>query len=171
MKIKMDTIYHLPTQAHEDDFLKQAEKQGLNWISGKKATENKRWSDFKEDHCVTVARGRLDGYCNKPWYEGMSSLPIIKWEIGFSKMDMQVGQLYLQVNGSIYQWHEDEEYYTEDLRYIFNGERTPDYDIVEVYPMEITPIWKRPETKYKVKAELTYEQAEKLGLELCEAIE
>lgn len=88
----------------------------------------------------------------------------------FTKADMQIGQLYLQTNGCVYQWREDEDFYNDNLCYTYNGDRTPDYDIIEVYPMQITPIWKRSEPKYRVKTELTKEQAEKLGLEFCEVI-
>lgn len=169
MKIEMNTIYHLPTQAHEDDFLKQADKQDLRWISGTKATENKRWSSFREAHCISVTRGRLDGFCNKSWYKGMSSHPIIEWEIGFSKADMQIGQAFKTRCGSVLSWDgRMPEYYKDDLS---DFDSDTSMDIIEVYPFKLTPIWKREEPKYRVKTELTQEQAEKLGLEFCEVIE
>ena len=166
MKIEMNTIYHLPTQAHEDDFLKQAEKRNLRWGGDAKATKNKHWSTYKEEHCILVGNGRLSGWDCKSYFKGRYSNPIIEWKIGFTKADMQIGQTYLQVNGLTHRWSESDNLnYLEDLTFKTNNH---DYDVVEVYG--ITPIWKRPEPKYRVKTELTKEQAEKLGLEFCEEV-
>lgn len=108
MKIEMNTVYHLPTQAHEDDFLRQAEKQGILWYGRTKATEYRKWSKFKEEHCISVNSGTLDGWCDKPWFESHSSLPIIKWEIERSERLKKVrcidnnGMSNLE-NGQIYE--------------------------------------------------------------------
>lgn len=87
----------------------------------------------------------------------------------FTKSDMQVGQMYKTRNGRICTWRmEDVGYYANDLTWNGNG---PQEDVIEVYPFPLTPIWKREEPKYRVKTELTKEQAEKLGLEFCEVVE
>ena len=166
MKIEMNTIYHLPTRELEDEFLKQAEKQELLW-NGRKATETKLWSNCKEEYCIVVRDGRLDGWCDKTWFEATSSLPIVEWKIGFTKADMQIGQHFKERNGAVCCWTLGHDYYfNDDLTHI----TTRKFDIIEVYPMETTPIWKRSEPKYRVKTELTKEQAEKIGLEFCEEV-
>ena len=166
----MNTIYHLPTQAHEDDFLKQAENQGVTWSPnlGNRVVQ-KPWSngfDF-----IRVNNNFLAGYDKKPFYEDrFPELPIIEWKLGFTKADMQIGQAYKMRNGVKLDWEKsDIDYYTDDLKHKFYY----DFDIIEVYPLNIiTLIWKREEPKkYRVKNELTQGQAEKLGLDLCEVIE
>ena len=168
MKIEMNTIYHLPTRELEDDFLKQAEKQELLW-NGRNPTKTKLWSNCKEEYCIVVRAGQLDGWCDKAWFEATSSLPIIEWKIGFTKADMQVGQLYKTRNGRICTWSMEDKntYYSKTPQWGGSGSGA---DIIEVYPFPLTPIWKREEPKYKVKTELTKEQAEKLGLEFCEEV-
>ena len=87
MKIEMNTIYHLPTQAHEDDFLKQAGKQGLEWGTGHDASYLKYWDDCKEQYCINVANTGL-GYSDKEFYQTddkFNQLPIVEWKIGFTK--------------------------------------------------------------------------------------
>ena len=162
MKIEMNTIYHLPTQAHEDDFLKQA------WLQGYNATEVRKWRD--EIYCVRTDHHNSAGHDKKGFYERVyPQLPIIEWKIGFTKKDMQIGQAYKMKNGVKLDWDKsDIDYYTDDLKC---KDGSPQYDVVEVYHFSLTPIWKREEPKYRVKTELTKEQAEKLGLEFCEVVE
>ena len=169
MKIEMNTIYHLPTQSHEDDFLKQAEKQGLPWWGNLgNATCFKSWRNANS--CVRVSENRLAGYDLKSFYKReYPQLPIIEWELGFTKADMQIWQAYKIRNGVKLDWDKsDIDYYTDDLKC---KDGSPQYDVVEVYHFSLTPIWKREEPKYRVKTELTQEQAEKLGLEICEVVE
>ena len=167
MKIEMNTIYHLPTQAHEDDFLKQAEKQGFEWAAGQKATSESYWNNG--EYCIRTKERYLAGHESKSPYERtFPNLPIIEWKIGFTKADMQIGQAYKLRNGVKLDWDKsDIDYYTDDLKC---KDGSPQYDVVEVYHFSLTPIWKRPEPKYRVKTELTKEQAEKLGLEFCEEV-
>ena len=166
MKIEMNTIYHLPTQAHEDDFLKQAEKQGLPWW-GNLGNATCFKSRRNANSCVRVSENRLAGYDLKSFYKReYPQLPIIEWKLGFTKKDMQIGQAYKMINRQIQDWIQyDFNTYDDDLT-IDNGFHP--CNIVEVYPFPLTPIWKRPEPKYRAKTELTKEQAEKLGLEFCE---
>ena len=169
MRIEMNTIYHLPTQAHEDDFLKQAEKQGVTWSpSFGDGTVPKPWSNGF--NFIRVNNNFLAGCDKKPFYESVyPGLLIIEWKIGFTKADMQIGQAYKMINRQIQDWTQDDfNTYDDDLT-IDNGFHPR--NIVEVYPFPLTPIWKREEPKYRVKTELTKEQAEKLGLELCEVVE
>ena len=168
MKIEMNTVYNFPTEKHEDDFLKQAEKQEIKWTWGIRATGLRKWNN--EKHCIRTGVNNLAGHDSKNYYKNSyPQLPIIEWKLGFTKADMQVGQMYKTRNGRICTWHmEDVGYYANDLTWNGNG---PQEDIIEVYPLNITPIWKRPEPKYRVKTELTKEQAEKLGLEFCEVVE
>lgn len=165
MKIEMNTIYHLPTRELEDDFLKQAEEQGLTWSSGTRATKKKFWNN--EEHCISVLDDKL-GYSRKSFYEyAYPKFPIIEWKLGFTKADMQIGQLYKVSCGGVGTWREsDGARYADDLKANYSNI----FDVVEVYPLNLTPIWKREEPKYKVKTELTKEQAEKLGLEFCEEV-
>lgn len=87
----------------------------------------------------------------------------------FSKADMQIGQAFKTRCGSVLSWEgRMPEYYKDDLT-DFDSDTA--MDIIEVYPFNLTPIWKREEPKYRVKTELNKEQAEKLGLEFCEVIE
>jgi len=170
MKIEMNTIYHLPTQELEDDFLKQADKQGIRWsVTNSRADVESHWNSHHVNYCVDTDDN--DGhlrYGNKKVYEKyFSTTPIIKWQIGFTKADMQIGQYYKMRNGNMMFWTQQESGYNENLE----CESSNVWDIIEVYPMEITPIWKRSEPKYRVKTELTKEQAEKLGLEFCEEVE
>ena len=169
MKIEMNTIYHLPTQELENDFLRQADEQEITWDYGQRATTIKQLERYKKDYCIRVEDGRLGGFSEKSWYETTSSLPIIEWKLGFTKADMQIGQVYKLRNGVKLDWEKsDIDYYTDDLKC---KDGSPQYDIIEIYPLNLTPIWKRPEPKYRVKTELTKEQAEKLGLEFCEEAE
>lgn len=86
----------------------------------------------------------------------------------FTKADMQIGQAYKMRNGVKLDWERsDVDYYTDDLKC---KDDSPQYDVAEVYHFSPTPIWKREEPKYRVKTELTKEQAEKLGLEFCEEV-
>ena len=84
----------------------------------------------------------------------------------FTKSDMKTGMLFKMRDGEIFEWE-----YQIGLDY--NGDltdkRSDAFDIVAVY--EPTPIWERPEPRYRVKGELTREQAERLGMELCEEVE
>lgn len=97
-----------------------------------------------------------------------SQLELVKPK-SFTKADMQIGQIYKTKNGRICTWSmEDTGYYDKNLKWCGSGSQE---DIIEVYPLNITPIWKREEPKYRVKTELTKEQAEKLGMELCEEVE
>ena len=87
MKIEMNTIYHLPTQAHEDDFLKQADKQGLRWKDSKlRADALRYWSNE-----IYFIKADLSGLT---FGDFQAFVPIIEWKIGFTKADMQIGQLY-----------------------------------------------------------------------------
>ena len=170
MKIEMNTVYHLPTQAHEDDFLKQADKQGVAWSPylGTGKAPRPRTNGF--DH-IRVGNNVLAGYDRKPFYKSVyPDLPTIEWKLGFAKADMQIGQPYKMRNEAMGHWDkEDSVDYDDNLKW--GVSRNSDYDIVEVYPFSNTPIWKREEPKYRVKTELTKEQAEKLGLEFCEVVE
>lgn len=170
MKIEMNTIYHLPTRAHEDDFLKQAEKQGLLWLGRLgNATCFKPWRNANS--CIRVNDNRLAGYDIKSFYERKClHLPIIEWKIGFSKADMQIGQVYKVKGDMVYQWSKtDIDYYSNDLT-VKGCDSAHANNIIEVYPFPPITVWKREEPKYRVKTELTKEQAEKLGLEFCEEV-
>jgi len=94
-----------------------------------------------------------------------SQLELVKTK-GFTKADMQLGQPYKVRNGNMMFWEKSEPSYNDNLEWSFGKQ----YDVVEVYLLKTTPIWKREEPKYRVKTELTKEQAEKLGLEFCEEV-
>jgi hypothetical protein len=147
MKIEMNTIYHLPTQAHEDDFLKQADRQGLTWVSGNSASLRNYWDG--EDSCILLNDNGLNHAHKKNFLIFHSAFPIIEWKIGFTKADMQVGQGFKTRNGRKYYWEEacSEKFFT-DLRYstsYFQDEIPSPNDIMEVYPIETSTVWKREE--------------------------
>lgn len=172
MKIESNTTYHIPTKAHEDNFLKQAEMQGFNWISGSKPTSKSYWEFQKEDYTITTElRDFFRGFLSS--IKSRNPEPIVEWEIGFTKSDMQIGQRYKIRNGESYIWEEgDASYYNDNLCHVTFNDHHEELDIIEVYEMTVLPIiWKREEPKYRVKTELTKEQAEKLGLELYEVTE
>ena len=168
MKIKTNKVYHLPTQAHEQNFLKEADKLGFKWASTQtRADVESHWGSYEEEYVIYTRDGSLR-YGSKRFYEANPNNKdnVIEWKIGFTKADMQIGQTYLQANGITHRWSESDSLnYLEDLTFKTNNR---DYDVVEVYG--IIPIWKREEPKYRVKTELTKEQAEKLGLEFCEEV-
>ena len=91
MKIEMNTIYHLPTQAHEDDFLKQADKQGLEWETGHDASYLRYWDDCKEQYCINVTNTGL-GYSDKEFYQTddkFNQLPIVEWKTELTKEQVE----------------------------------------------------------------------------------
>ena len=172
----MNTIYRLPTQAHEDDFLKHAEKQGFWWGSGAKPTSKRYWKNCEQDfgcgqdYAILTRDSSFFKGCVSTFKGNNPDLPVVEWKIDFTKADMQIGQRFKMRNEAFGHWDSaDSADYTDNLKW--NVSRNSDYDIVEVYPFSNTPIWKREEPKYRVKTELTKEQAEKLGLDLCEVIE
>lgn len=174
MKIEMNTIYHLPTQAHEQNFLKEADKLGFKWASTQtRADVESHWGSYEEEYVIYTRDGFLR-YGSKQFYEANPNNKdnVIEWKINFTKADMQIGQIYRTRDGSVFEWETiDALTYNDNLFNIMLKTHETMLDIIEVYPMETTPIWKRPEPKYRVKTELTKEQAEKLGLEFCEVVE
>ena len=167
MKIEMNTVYNFPTEKHGDDFLNQADMQGIRWAWGNCATDFRKWNN--EKHCIRTGVNNLAGHDSKKYYENRyPELPIIEWQIGFTKADMQIGQIYKTRDGEVHQWTRSD---VQDVRWHNEYNRPLNDDIMEVYPLNLTPVWKRPEPKYRAKTELTKEQAEKLGLEFCEVVE
>lgn len=152
MKIEINTAYNLPTKAHENDFLKQAKRQGFKWFGNSKVTNEHHWNS--SEYCIKVEADILYHGFKEQIQKSLPNEPIIEWKIGFTKSDMQVGQAFKTREGIIYQWERgDFERYTEDLRWS-RGVASKVYsnDIVEVYPMKITPLWKRKELKDAVKS-------------------
>lgn len=177
MKIEKNKVYHLPTKKHEEDFLKQADKLGLMWAISKDVRSH--WEMYGEDFVIytkyeVLRYGSMSFYATHP-RTYLECGDVIEWQIGFTKADMQIGQGFKVRDGRRFCWNETaSEKYHNNLKWkssYFQDETISPNDIVEVYPMQITPIWKRPEPKYRMKTELTKEQAEKLGLEFCEVIE
>ena len=162
MKIINNAVYHLPTQAHEDSFLKQAEEQNIRWSSFARATTSRHWN-CTENYYIYHTDNELT-FSDTP-DNRVIPLPVIEWHIPFTKADMKPGMLFKVRDGSLFEWCDwDANDYNDDLT-----DRIGVFDIVAVY--EPTAIWTRPEPRYRVKGELTKEQAERLGIELCEEVE
>lgn len=117
---------------------------------------------------------KINGTCGIEMYslEGITGfmrsdqLELVK--ASFTKANMRIGQIYKTRDGEVWEWTKDD---VANLRWHNEYHYPLSEDIIEVYPFPLTPIWKREEPKYRVKTELTKEQAEKLGLEFCEMIE
>lgn len=167
MRIDKNTIYYLPTKKHEEDFLKKAEEQGFEWISGSKPTSKSCFHMFGERYCIFIGDDK-----NMTCGSRRNDNKAIEWKVGFTKSDMQEGQAFKTRNEKIRIWNEGQhakDYY-DNLMWLTKG--CSEFDVIEVYQFPPTPIWKREESKkYRVKNELTQGQAEKLGLDLCEVIE
>lgn len=88
----------------------------------------------------------IGGWC---WFDEMLE-PII-----FTKEDMVIDKhAYRERSGSVYSWTTgNSRYYNNDL----TGKTSNEEDIIEVYEINPTPIWKREEIK-----EMTIEDIEKL---------
>lgn len=84
MKIKSNTIYHLPTKELERQFLIQAEKQGIRWYSGRSATENSYWRKYEDDYCIRVTSQSIE-YGNLSFFLTCSENLIVEWSPDFTK--------------------------------------------------------------------------------------
>lgn len=163
MIIEKNTNYRLPTRELYDRFMEQAEMQGFIWGGGQKPTKFDGWYDYQEDTIVEVDRtGRLY-YSDSCYFED----PVSAWYPDWTKNDMRDEMVYLNRRGDVLTWlNTKRTNYRDDLTCRIGSE----YDIIAVYPKQTTPIWERPEESYKVKDTLTREQAEKIGLDLCEVV-
>lgn len=168
-KLLKDGVYHTRKKENLDHLMKRIEKEQpeTKWRAGEEPTEFDVWSRYEGDTCVKVNGGIITGDRLSHFKEYRCE-EVIPYVLPFSKKDMELMQPYLMRNGYHAFWDSyDQETYEDDLSH---PER-PDWDVMEVYPMLSDPIWARSEERYRLKSDLTREQAERLGLDLCEVVE
>ncbi len=167
-KLLKDGVYHTRKKENFDHLMKRIEKEQpeTKWMAGEEPTEFDGWSKYEGDTCVEIRDGII--VRGRSYHFTEDEGEIIPYVLPFSKKDMELGQPYLMRNGYHAFWDSyDQETYEDDLSH----PKRPDWDVMEVYPMLPDSIWTRPEERYRLKGDLTREQAERLGLDLCEVIE
>lgn len=80
MKIKNNTIYHLPTEELKRDFLSKCEKEGFKWNDGSPASSEVGNTTYGSGLCINTSNGRMM-YADRNHYENYCGYSIITWEI------------------------------------------------------------------------------------------
>ena len=107
MKLGKKKAYRAKTQEQFNKILEQAEKQGIKWLMGAKATENKNYWNCREENTVVCVdeRGllttwceesaRTDGYDVVDFVEEPKVVPINPWCVRVDAPDFAAAQSQL----------------------------------------------------------------------------
>lgn len=73
-------IYHTRTQEDYDNLMVELEKQGFNWLNGKKPTYYRYWKEDKENTCIEIAGKEITFGSLNYYKEEYPNIPIIEYK-------------------------------------------------------------------------------------------